>query len=54
MDAWDRVAEDGVEGGEEKGVRGRLHNEQGGAQEQDLQCRILRGRDFFLTRQNVS
>ena len=37
VDAWDRVAQDRVKGGEEECIRGRLHDEQGSAHEQDLQ-----------------
>ena len=46
MDSRDGVAKDRVEGGEEEGVRGSVHDEQAGAKEQDLEyiiCSIILG-----------
>ena len=46
MDSRDGVAKDRVEGGEEEGVGGSVHDEQAGAKEQDLKyiiCSIIFG-----------
>ena len=41
VDSRDGVAKDRVEGGEEEGVRGSVHDEQAGAKEQDLEYIIF-------------